>query len=91
MDDTVRVGAQYLAPSGLIWTVRRVHPSAARIVVTTPSPDGDRGAVLDTVALARMVRVADVSPSPVTSRAPTMSTTHVPTPHRTVGAAVGDR
>jgi hypothetical protein len=60
-DETVHLGARYLAPSGLIWTVRDVRSAASRVFVTTASTDGDRGAVMDTVALGRMISVGETT------------------------------
>jgi hypothetical protein len=38
-----------------------VYSAASRVFVTTPSPDGDRGAVIDTVALGRMIPVDETT------------------------------
>jgi hypothetical protein len=74
-DETVRLGAHYLAPSGRIWTVRSVHSATSRVVVTTASPEGDQGAVIDTVALGRMIPVDDTTcVRPSTLVAPERST-----------------
>ena len=50
-------GSQFLSPTGRIWTVRSVTPNGARVVLASPAPDGDHGAVMDTVAVRRMVRI----------------------------------
>ena len=48
-------GDRYLGPTGRIWTVVRVTAVGDRVHVVTPGADGEEGAVIDLVALARMV------------------------------------
>jgi hypothetical protein len=52
---TVTVGARFLGPSGRIWTVREITPRGHRLIMTTPSADGECGAVMDVNAILRMV------------------------------------
>ena len=49
---TPNPGDRYLGPTGRIWTVVAATPRGDRIHVVT---DGDAGAVIDHVALARMI------------------------------------
>jgi hypothetical protein len=51
------VGTRYLAPSGKIWTVRSITPRGGRVILTAESPDGELGAVMDFVAVSRMIPV----------------------------------
>ena len=50
-------GSQFLSPTGRIWTVRSITPNGARVVLASPGPDGDHGAVMDAAAVGRMVRI----------------------------------
>jgi hypothetical protein len=63
-------GERFLGPSGRIWTVQAITAHGNRIVLTTPTPEGDSGAIVDLVAIARMIplRIATSSPdnSPAT-------------------------
>jgi hypothetical protein len=52
---TVTVGARFLAPSGRIWTVCAITPRGHRLIMMTPSVDGECGAVMDVYAVLRMV------------------------------------
>jgi len=49
---TPNPGDRYLGPTGRTWTVVGATPSGDRVRVVT---DGDAGAVIDRVALARMI------------------------------------
>ena len=49
---TPHPGDRYLGPTGVIWTVVGTTPRGDRVHVVT---DGDAGAVIDLVALARML------------------------------------
>jgi hypothetical protein len=53
----ITVGSQYLSQSGRIWTVRSITPKGARFVLACEGPDGECGAVMDAVAVRRMVRI----------------------------------
>jgi len=59
MDDSrgITSGTQFLSPSGRIWTVRSITPDGARVVLAAEEPDGEHGAVMDIVAVLRMVRI----------------------------------
>jgi hypothetical protein len=50
-------GERFLGPSGLIWTVKAITACGDRIVLTTPTPDGDSGVIVDLLAIARMIPV----------------------------------
>ena len=69
------VGTRYLALSGRIWNVRSITPGPERFVLMSPSVDGDRGMVVDSAALSRMVRI-DSSHSEVTIEAGHASGSH---------------
>jgi len=64
MDDMsgINVGSQFLSQSGRIWTVRSITPRGARFVLATEGPDGECGAVMDTVAVRRMVLIDHCEP-----------------------------
>ena len=57
-------GDRFLGPSGRIWTIQAITAHGNRIVLTTPTPEGDSGAIVDLVAIARMIplRIATSSP-----------------------------
>jgi hypothetical protein len=57
-------GDRFLGPSGRFWTVQAITAHGNRIVLTTPTPEGDSGAIVDLVAIARMIplRVATSPP-----------------------------
>ncbi len=59
MDDIqgITSGTQFLSTTGRIWTVRSITPSATRVVLACEAPDGEHGAVMDMVAVLRMVRI----------------------------------
>ena len=48
-------GDRFLAANGRLWTVARVTPRGDRIHVVAAGADGTHGAVIDLVALARML------------------------------------
>ena len=56
-ESDIDVGTRYLALSGRIWTVRNITPHPERFVLMRPSIDGDRGMIVDSAALSRMVRI----------------------------------
>jgi hypothetical protein len=49
------IGASLLGPSGRIWTVRAITSRGDRVVLTSPSPHGEHGAVVDLTAVSRMI------------------------------------
>jgi hypothetical protein len=53
----IPTGSHLLAPGGQIWTVRRITAERERFVLTSASTSGERGIVVDAVALLRMVRI----------------------------------
>ena len=59
MDDVDEItrGSQFLSPTGRIWTVRTITPNGNRVYLTSDEPDGEHGAVMDAVAVGRMVRI----------------------------------
>ena len=59
MDDShgITTGSRFLSSTGRIWTVRAVMPDNGRVALSSPQPDGEHGAVIDIVALLRMVRI----------------------------------
>ena len=56
-NDEITIGTQVLSPSGRIWTIRSITPSGSRIVLTADETDGQHAAVMDRVAVLRMVRI----------------------------------
>jgi hypothetical protein len=48
-------GDRFLGPSGRIWTVQAITAHDTRIVLTTPTSEGDSGAIVDLLAIARMI------------------------------------
>ena len=66
MDDVhgITSGSQYLSPTGRIWTVRGTTPSGTRLELTSQGPDGEHLAVMDAVAVLRMVRIDQSTPLP---------------------------
>ena len=62
--DAPEPGDRFLSPSGRIWTVQAITTRGNRIVLATPTPDGDSGAIVDRLAIARMI------PLPITSSSP---------------------
>ena len=57
-------GERFLGPSGRIWTVQAITARGHRIVLTTPTPEGDSGAIVDLVAIARMIPLRFATSSP---------------------------
>jgi hypothetical protein len=49
------VGGRYLSSSGRIWTVRSITSRGSRVGMTSDSPVGEHGTVLDVTALSRMI------------------------------------
>ena len=64
--DAPEPGDRFLGPSGLIWTVQAITTRGDRIVLTTPTPDGDSGAIVDLLAIARMIPLPIAASSPHT-------------------------
>jgi hypothetical protein len=62
-------GERFLGPSGRIWTVQALTARGNRIVLTTPTPDGDSGATVDLLAIARMIPLPIATSSPDTPAA----------------------
>jgi hypothetical protein len=56
-EDTI--GSQFRSPTGRIWTVRAITPNGSRLVLSSAGADGEHGAVMDFVAVMRMVRIDD--------------------------------
>ena len=48
-------GDRFLGPSGKIWTVQALTARGNRIELTTPTAEGDAGAIVDALAIARMI------------------------------------
>jgi hypothetical protein len=74
-ESDIDVGTRYLALSGRIWTVRNITPHPERFVLMRPSIDGDRGMIVDSAALSRMVRI-ESSQSDVTIEGGRASASH---------------
>ena len=55
--DAITIGTRVLSPTGQIWTIRSITPSGSRVVLTSDQTDGEHGAVMDRVAVLRMVRI----------------------------------
>ena len=55
--DAITIGAQVLSPTGRIWTIRSITPSGSRVVLTSDQTDGEHAAIMDRVAVLRMVRI----------------------------------
>ena len=55
------VGVRCRGVSGRVWTVRSVLANGSRVLVVSPGPDGECGAVIDIAALGRMVPVTLLS------------------------------
>jgi hypothetical protein len=68
--EALEAGDRFLGPGGRIWTVRTITTRGDRIVLTTPTPEGDSGAIVDRLAVARMIPlpVAPSSPHEVPAR-----------------------
>ena len=62
--DAPEPGDRFLGPSGRIWTVQAITTRGNRIVLTTPTPDGDSGAIVDHLAIARMIPLPIATSSP---------------------------
>ena len=62
--DAPQPGDRFLGPSGRIWTVQTITPRGNRIVLTTPTPEGDSGAIVDRLAVARMIPLPIATSSP---------------------------
>ena len=64
MDDVhgITSGAQFLSPSGRMWTVRAITPKGTRVLLTAQEPDGEHSAVMDVLAVLRMVRIDHSEP-----------------------------
>ena len=62
--DAAQPGDRFLGPSGRIWTVQTITTRGNRIVVTTPTPEGDSGAIVDRLAVARMIPLPIATSSP---------------------------
>lgn len=56
-------GERFLGPSGRIWTVQAITARGHRIVLTTPTPEGDSGAIVDLLAIARMIPLSTAASS----------------------------
>ena len=84
--DAPQPGDRFLGPSGRIWTVQTITTRGNRIVLTTPTPDGDSAAIVDHLAVARMI------PLPITTSSPddTPAITGVKPMHRWQRDATGD-
>jgi hypothetical protein len=61
----ISIGSQFLSPTGRTWTVRSITPNGSRFVLTSAGPEGESGAVMDLVAVMRMVRIDDRASVPV--------------------------
>ena len=70
-------GARFLGPSGLIWAVQAITAGGNRIVLTTPTPDGTIGVIVDLLAIARLIPVPNRSN--VTGHAPRHTGRRCPT------------
>jgi hypothetical protein len=57
-------GDRFLGPSGRIWTIHTITPRGDRVVLTTPAPEGDSGAIVDRLAVARMIPLPVATSSP---------------------------
>ena len=57
-------GDRFLGPSGRIWTVQTITTRGNRIVLTTPTPEGDSAAIVDHLAVARMIPLPIATSSP---------------------------
>jgi hypothetical protein len=55
--DDITTGARFLSPAGRIWTVQAMTAARTRVVLTSDEADGVHGAVMDVVAVLRMVRI----------------------------------
>ena len=55
----VTIGSQFRSPSGRIWTARAITANGSRLVLASAGPEGEHGAVMDFVAVMRMVRIDD--------------------------------
>ena len=55
--DAITIGTQVLSPTGQVWTIRSITPSGTRVVLTSDQTDGQHAAVMDRVAVLRMVRI----------------------------------
>jgi hypothetical protein len=62
--DASQPGDRFLGPSGRIWTVQTITTRGNRIVPTTPTPDGDSAAIVDHLAVARMIPLPIATSSP---------------------------
>ena len=62
--DAPQPGDRFLGPSGRIWTVQTITTRGNRIVLTTPTPDGDSAAIVDHLAVARMIPLPIATSSP---------------------------
>ena len=56
-NDVITIGTRVLSPTGRIWTIRSITPSGSRVVLTSDQTDGQHAAILDRVAVLRMVRI----------------------------------
>ena len=56
-NDIITIGTRVLSPTGRIWTIRSITPSGSRVVLTSDQTDGQHAAILDRVAVLRMVRI----------------------------------
>jgi hypothetical protein len=78
-------GDRFLGPSGRIWTIQTITPRGDRILLTTPAPEGDSGAIVDRLAVARMIPLPVASSSPDDTPATPDGKAHElvsPRPHR---------
>jgi hypothetical protein len=55
--DAITIGTQVLSPTGRIWTIRSITPSGSRVVLASDQTDGEHAAIMDRVAVLRMVRI----------------------------------
>jgi hypothetical protein len=62
--DAPQPGHRFLGPSARIWTVQTITTRGDRIVLTTPTPEGDSGAIVDHLAVARMIPLPIAPSSP---------------------------
>ena len=55
--DAFTMGTQVLSPTGRIWTIRSVTHSGSRVAPTLDQTDGEHAAIMDRIAVLRMVRI----------------------------------
>jgi hypothetical protein len=55
--EAITIGTRVLSPTGKCWTIRSITSRGSRIVLTSDRPDGEHAAIMDRVAVLRMVRI----------------------------------